>query len=109
MMNDKDFSTIWDEALASPDRDIYVSDWSLSSIFPEDSDLLENAQFVGLVWDVAHMSVQDLVDASGLSRLGFARHFCIKYRTVSHWCQGDRECPDHTRLMIAELLGILPR
>lgn len=108
-MTDKTFALLWGEALTADDRDLYVSEWSTSSIFPEDSDLLDNAEIVGRIWDVAHMTVQQIVDASGWKRTEFAQRFCIPYRTITNWCRGERECPDHTRLMMAELLGLIER
>ena len=108
-MSDKDFYQLWGEALTSTDRDLYVSEWSTSSIFPEDSDLLENAEYLGHLWDVAHMSVKDICKAAGFTQAALAQHFCIKKRTVENWCGGANKCPDHTRLMMAECLGLLTR
>lgn len=108
-MTDKAFALLWGEALVANDRDVYVAEWSISSVFPEDADLLANAEQVGRIWDVAHMSVQQIVDASGCKRTVFAERFCIPYRTLTNWCRGERECPDYTRLMMAELLGLVDR
>lgn len=111
-MSDKNFYTLWGEALACSDRDAYVSDWALSSIWGEDpeSEIPEDRiAYIGKIWDAAHMSVQDLVDASGLKRTGFAQRFCLPYRTLTNWCRGERECPDYIRLMMAEALGLITR
>lgn len=113
-ITDKDFSAIWGEALASTDRDVYVSEWSTSSIWgaPEDltdDDLLDIAAKLGSVWDVAHMSVKDICKAAGLTQTGLAQRFCIPRRTVEDWCRGVRKAADYDRLMMAELLGLLKR
>lgn len=108
-MDAKTFALLWGEALVANDRDVYVSEWSTSSVFPEDSDVLINAEIVGKIWDVAHMSVQQIVEASGLRRTAFAERFGVPYRTLTNWCRGERECADYIRLMMAELLGLVER
>ena len=108
-MSDKNFYQLWGEALTSTDRDFYVSEWSTSSLFPEDSDLLENAEYLGKLWDVAHMSVKGICKAAGLTQAALAQRFCIPKRTVEDWCGERRACSDYIRLMMAECLGLLSR
>lgn len=107
-MTDKAFYTLWGAALESSDRDFFISEWSTSSIFPEDADLLETANYVGQVWDVAHMSVRDICTAAGLTQIALATKFCIPRRTVEDWCTGRRPTKDYDRLMMARLLDLLP-
>ena len=72
ILTDKDYSTIWGEALAAPNRDVYVSEWSTSSIWADGDDLLEVAAYLGQLWDVAHMSVRDIRTAAGLTQAAMA-------------------------------------
>ena len=93
------------------DRDAFVSDLSLSSAFPEDSDLSVTASELVLIWEAYHMTIRDLRTASGLSRTDFSRRFCIPIRSVENWeCTGPnaRECPVYVRLLIAEAIGLMP-
>lgn len=93
------------------DRDAYVSDLALSSIFGEDADLSEISGYLGMIWDAYHMSMLELREITGLSRLAFARRFLIPPRSAENWETGGpnrRECPLYTRMMIADLLGLLP-
>lgn len=106
-MIDQVLSTLWTEALAAQDRDAYVSELALSSIFPSDTDPAVNAEYVGKVWDVAHMSAQEIVTARGLKRTACAQLLCMPYRTLESWCRGDRDCGDYIRLWLAVLLGII--
>ena len=106
-MINKTISILWAEAQKDTDRDIYLSDWALSSIFPEDSDLAANAELVGRIWDVAHMTVREIVAESGLKRTACAQLLCIPYRTLTAWCNGARECGDYIRLWMALLLGLI--
>lgn len=109
MIDDKTFYLLWGEALNADDRDTYVSEWSTSSIWPEDGDLLEIAGKLGQIWDVAHMSVNDICKIAGMTQAAVKERFCIKRRTMEDWCRGRREPPDHDRLMMAEILGIIVR
>lgn len=111
---DKDFYTLWGEALVASDRDVYVSEWATSSIWgsPEDltdDALLDVATKLGNIWDVAHMSVKDICKAAGLTQAALSHRFCIPRRTVEDWCRGARKTTDYDRLMMAELLGLINR
>lgn len=97
------------EALHSNDREVYVSVWSTSSIWPEDADLPEVADKVSGIWDIAHVSVKELLKAAGLTQAKAATHFCIPLRTLEDWSRGARKCPDYLRLMMAEALGLITR
>ena len=93
------------------DRDAFVSDLSLSSAFPDESDLSVTASELILIWDAYHMTIRDLRTAAGLSRMNFSRRFCIPIRSVENWeCTGTnaRECPTYVRLLIADALGLMP-
>ena len=112
-MTDKQFNAAFQAALSSPDRDAFVSDWALSSLFtgadetaPVDPALVEE---LGQVWDVAHLSVSDIRSATGLSKPKFARRYCIPTRTVQAWEGGLRGCPDYLRLLLAQAEGLYTR
>jgi hypothetical protein len=114
IMSNHDFYTLWSAALAAADQEMYVAEWSTSSIWGEpedltDDDLLRIADYCGKLWDSAHMPVREIKEASGMSQLKFAERFCIPRRTVEDWCAGKRECPDYLRLLIMEALGIVSR
>ena len=108
-MKDKQFYLIYTEALASTDRDAFVSDWAMSYIFGDETD--EDIQYlseqIGNIWDVAHMSVRDLCSRAGIGQSELSRKFCIPLRTVQNWCGGQNPCPPYVLLMMARLLGML--
>lgn len=113
-MTDKVFAAAWAEAIsgAYADRDAYVSDLALSSIWGDGEDTeipADRLDTLGRIWDAAHMSIKDIRTASGLSRTAFAEHLCIPYRTVQDWELGARACPGYLRLLIAEHFGIFHR
>lgn len=108
-MTDKLFYMIFTDALSIADRDAFISDWALSSVWGDAEDaevpadrLLE----LGMVWDVAHASFADIVAASGLKLVDFAARFAIPYRTAQNWLAGVNRCPDYTRLLLARALGM---
>lgn len=106
-MNNKTFYLIFSEAVASENRDAFISDWALSSVFPVDSDPTENAEIIGSIWDVANMSVKDLCKKTKLSQVAISDRFCVPYRTVQEWYGGRRTCPQYFKLAMAELLGLI--
>lgn len=61
------------------------------------------------VWDAAHMDVKSICRAAGLTQAALAARFGIPKRTVENWCSGANKCPDYTRRMMCELLGLLSR
>lgn len=109
-MADDIFSTLWAEALESNDRDAYVSDLVLSSIWndPEDAPIpTDRIETVGRIWDVAHMTIRDICKAAGLKQTELSRKYCISISTVSDWCRGLRTPPDYVRLLLALQLNII--
>lgn len=114
-MTDKQFNTVFSDALTTQDRDAFISDWALSTLFNEAEDAPINPALIkelGEVWDVAHLSVADIRAATGLSQRAFADRHCIPRRSVENWeTEGAqaRTCPDYIRLLLAEVTGLFKR
>lgn len=112
MTTDKLFFTLFGDAIASPDRDAFVSDWSLSSVWGDapDADIpADRIETLGQLWDVAHLTIRDIRAHTGLSQAAFAVRYCIPRRTVENWESGVRSCPDYLRLLLAESAGVYKR
>ena len=97
------------------DRDAFTSDVALSITSLEDADkdidLVAIAEDIGRIWDAWHMSIKELRAVTGLSQAAFAGRFLVPRRTLESWestSSSGRECPSYTRMMIADLLGLLP-
>ena len=111
-MTDAQFIAAWSEALTSTDRDAFISDMALSSIFPAPEDgsfgqgLIDR---LGSIWDAAHRSIRQIAADAGLSGRKLAGRFGIPYRTMGNWLTGVNKCPDYTRLMMQECVGLLTR
>lgn len=111
-MTDKQFFTIFAEALASPDRDAFVSACSLSSVWGDapDADIpADRIDTLQHLWDAAHLTIKDIRAASGLSQAAFSTRYCIPTRTVEDWERGARSCPDYLRLLLAQAVGLYAR
>lgn len=109
-MTDKQFYILVGEVTRYADRDSFISDLALSSMWGDDetSEIQpERIAALGSIWDACHRSVKDIASAAGLSNRKLAERFCIPYRTVEDWCAGKRECNIYIRLMMQECLGIL--
>lgn len=112
-MTDKQFNIVFSDALSTPDRDAFVSDLSLSSLFtgadeaaPVDPAMVEE---LGQVWDVAHLSVSDIRAATGLSQRAFAERHLIPRRNVENWDRGYCQPPDYLRILLAQAEGLYTR
>lgn len=104
---------LWADACASPDRDAYVSDWALSTVWgddPEQDTAIPQPRLDSLsqIHRAAHMTVPDIVKAAGLTQTALSNRFAIPMRTVSDWCRGLRTPPDYVRLLLQLQLGLLP-
>lgn len=102
------FSRLWRDALAQPNKELYVSEYGYPEFFDEISDdINEVSRILCNIHDVAHMSVREIIKATGLSQAAFSVKFCIPKRTVEHWAIGECKCADYIRLMMCKELGIL--
>lgn len=109
---DKLFHGLWVEAIASVDRDAFISDWSLSSAWGDALDADSPADRIDLLarlWDAAHLTIRDIRAHTGLSQAAFATRYCIPTRTVEDWERGVRTCPDYLRLLLEESAGLYER
>lgn len=108
-MTDKQFYSIFSDALSNEgaSREAFVSDWALSSIWDDGQDFPEDRiAEIGDIWDVAHLTICDIRQHTGLSQAKFATRFCIPRRSVEDWESGARKCPDYLRLLLAQTVGL---
>lgn len=70
-------------------------------------DLDAEKRRLAQIWDVAHMTMKEIVDASGLSQTAFAKQAGVPRRTVQDWCGEKRACPAYVRFLLAEHFGLL--
>ncbi len=94
------------EMAAYQDRDAFVSDLSLSSIWndPEESAEIPDERIAALarLWDIVHCSMRELL--APMTPTQASRRFFIPVRTLEDWYAGRRACPVYVRLLLAESL-----
>lgn len=96
------------DALNAENEEMFIAeqgwaDWM--DEYGEDTDRI--ADDMRNIYKVAHMTVRDLISASGMTKAAFSRRFLIHLRTVENWVYGIHPCPIYVRLMIADLLGLV--
>lgn len=111
-IDDKMFSTLWDAAVSTTDRDVFVSEWATSSIWEDDPDEkipARRLRHLGQLWDAAHIAIKQIRQALGLSQIEFATRFLLSPRTVQNWEYGTTQCPEYVRLMLLQVTGLYTR
>lgn len=103
----KIYQTICEDALTANDRDAFVSGWAVSGAFCGDPTQ-ERIEMIGAIYDAMHRSVRDIASAAGMSQRKLAERFIIPYRTMENWCGGQNPCTDYARVMMQQLLGLMP-
>lgn len=101
-------ATLYGEAHNYTDRDAYISDLALSSIWGDapDADIpAERLELLGRIYDAAHATVPSLLEQHRMTQTDFARYFGIPLRTVQDWYAGRRACPSYVLTMAAEILA----
>lgn len=90
-------------------RAAFLNNVTLS--IPDDADgcvdLDAEKRRLAQIWDVAHMTMKEIVDASGLSQAAFAKQAGVPRRTVQDWCGKKRACPAYVRFLLAEHYNLL--
>lgn len=57
----------------------------------------------------AARTVKQICRMARMTQNAMADYFSIPRRTFGNWCTGERECPEYTKLMIQEILGLYRR
>lgn len=90
-------------------REAFLNSVTLS--IPDDADgcvdLDAEKARLSTVWDVAHLSMRELVARTGLSQTAFAKQAGVPLRTVQDWCGEKRVCPTYVRFLLAEHYNLL--
>lgn len=90
-------------------REVFLNSVTLS--VPDDAegclDLDAEKARLSAIWDIAHLSMRELVARVGLSQTAFAKGAGIPLRTVQDWCSEKRMCPAYVRFLLAEHYKLL--
>ncbi len=84
---------------------------NVTMIIPDDAsaciDLDAEKERLSIIWDLAHLSMRELISRTGMSQTAFAKCAGIPLRTVQNWCAGSRDCPAYVRFLLAEHYKLL--
>lgn len=84
---------------------------NVTTTVPDDAsdcvDLDAEKERLSKIWDLAHLSMRELVSHTGLSQTTFAKQAGIPLRTVQDWCCEKRACPAYVRFLLAEHYGLI--
>lgn len=90
-------------------REVFLNSVTLS--IPDDAagcvDLDAEKERLSNIWELAHLSMRELVASTGLSQTAFAKQAGVPRRTVQDWCGEKRTCPTYVRFLLAEHFGLL--
>lgn len=107
-MTNIQFYKFWGEALEYTDRDAFVSDAALSSLWGEDdADPMAHVPELEKLWDAAHTGVKAIREFACMTQAEFAARHLVPLRTLQRWEKG--ECPEHIRLFLLESEGVYHR
>lgn len=107
-MTNHQFYKFWGEALEYTDRDAFVSDAALSSLWGEDdADPMAHVPELEKLWDAAHTGVKAIRELTCMTQAEFAARHLVPLRTLQRWEKG--ECPEHIRLLLLESEGVYRR
>lgn len=111
-MTDRIFYTLWSDAITTADRDAFVSDWALSTIWDNEPANEIPEDLIGeltALWDAAHTPVSAIRSHLGLTQMAFGARFLIPTRTVENWESGASKCPPYVHLLLLQASGLYHR
>lgn len=90
-------------------REVFLNSVTLS--IPDDADgcvdLDAEKERLSRIWELAHLSMREMVACTGLSQTAFAKQVGIPLRTLQDWCGEKRACPAYVRFLLAEHYQLL--
>lgn len=90
-------------------REVFLSNVTLS-ISDDTSDCVDldaEKRRLTQIWNIAHMTMKEIVAASGMTQSAFAKCAGVPLRTLQGWCGETRECPSYLRFLLAEHYKLL--
>lgn len=101
-MTDKQVYILSGEANNYKDRDAFVSDATLSSIWGDDGKEISTADQCGILWDAVNLPFSELRARMGLTQAQMSERLCVPRRTLENW-EYRGTCPVYIRILIARV------
>lgn len=113
MLNPIDYAALFTEAVSTDNRQAFVSDWSLSSLWgdpPDREDIPQSRiDFLDQLYAAAHWTVTDICDQAGITVRKLEAITLTPYRTLMRWNADTDKFPARDRYLTLSHLGLLPR
>lgn len=109
MMTAKFFNILCDEAVQYQQRDAYISDLAISSLWGDDpgAEIPEDRlELLGRIWELSQLTVKAIRTSTGLSQAKFAERFLIPPRTIEDWERDLRTPPRYVIYLLALATGL---
>lgn len=103
-MTDKQIYTLAGEASNYTDRDAFVSDMALSSVWGNDFEEISpyRVKQCGILWDAVNLPFSELRARMNLTQAQMAERLCVPRRTLENW-EYRGTCPVYIRILIARV------
>lgn len=103
-MTDKQIYMMAGEASNYTDRDAFVSDMALSSVWEDDLGEIppDRVEQCGILWDAVKLPFSELRARMGLTQAQMAERLCVSRRTLENW-EYRGTCPVYIRILIARV------
>ena len=99
-MTDRQLCILVGDAEGYNDRNAFISDLALSSMWGAEKNIAETC---GKVWDAVHKPMREIRTDMGLTQAQMAERLCVSRRTYENW--EYRQCPVYVRVLIARVWG----
>ena len=70
-------------------------------------DELQTINMLENIYKAAHLSIREIIEASGEKKANIGYIFCIPIRTLEDWYSGKNKCPSYVRLMLIRKFELL--
>lgn len=103
-MTDKQIYMMTGEASNYTDRDSFVSDMALSSVWGNDLEEIspDRVKQCSILWDSVNLPFSELRARMGLTQAQMAERLCVPRRTLENW-EYRGTCPVYIRILIARV------
>ena len=113
MLKLTDYAALFTEAIASDNRQAFVSDWSLSSLWgdpPDREDIPQSRiDFLDQLWIVSGWSVSEICFHAAISIRELEKITLTPYRTLMRWNADSEKFFPRDRYLTLSHLGLLPK
>ena len=113
MLNPIDYAALFTEAVSTDNRQAFVSDLSLSSLWgdpPDREDIPQSRiDFLDQLYAAAHWTVTDICDQAGITVRKLEAITLTPYRTLMRWNSEPEKFFPRDRYLTLSHLGLLPK